>query len=45
MRERIRDKERLEHMLNSVNVLLEYKDKYSYEIVGNVTPKILNLKS
>jgi uncharacterized protein with HEPN domain len=35
MRERIRDKERLEHMLKSVNVLLEYKDKYSYEIVSS----------
>lgn len=35
MRERIRDKERLEHILKSINVLLEYKDKYSYEIVSS----------
>jgi len=31
MRERIRDKERLEHIMKSINVLLENKDKHSYD--------------
>ena len=28
MRERIKDKGRLEHILKSINILLEYKDKF-----------------
>ena len=31
MRERIRDKERLEHIMKSINVLLENKDKHYYD--------------
>lgn len=31
MRERIKDSERLEHILGTINTLLEYKDKYSME--------------
>lgn len=33
MRERIRDKERLEHMLQAINIIIENKDKQSYEEV------------
>lgn len=33
MRERIRDKERLEHMVQAMNVILKNKDKYPYEDV------------
>lgn len=35
MRERIKDKGRLEHMLKSINVLLDNKDRFSYEEVAN----------
>ena len=35
MREVIRDKERLEHMLQSIDVILANKDKYTYEEVIN----------
>lgn len=35
MRERIKDKGRLEHILNSINVLLEYKNKYAFPEVEN----------
>ncbi len=31
MRETVRDKGRLEHILQACNILLEYKDKYDYE--------------
>ncbi len=31
MRERVRDKGRLEHILQACNTLLEYKEKYDYE--------------
>lgn len=31
MREKVRDKGRLEHILQACNDLLEYKDKYDYE--------------
>lgn len=31
MRERIKDRGRLEHILAAINVLLDYKDKYSFE--------------
>lgn len=30
MREEVRDIERLEHMLNAINVLIDYKDKHSF---------------
>ena len=33
MREAIRDKERLEHMLKSIDVILANKDKYTFEQV------------
>ena len=33
MREAIRDKERLEHMLESIDVILANKDKYTFEQV------------
>jgi len=33
MRERIRDKERLEHILHAIDTLLEYKGKYKLEDV------------
>ncbi len=35
MRERIRDKERLEHILDASNKLLENKDKYTLEEIKN----------
>ena len=35
MREKIKDKGRLEHILNSINILLENKDKRSFEEVIN----------
>ncbi|MBQ0088908.1 MAG: DUF86 domain-containing protein [Prevotellaceae bacterium] len=35
MRERIRDKERLEHILEASNKLLENKDKYTLEEIKN----------
>lgn len=35
MRERIKDKGRLEHMLNSINILLDSKERFSYEEVAN----------
>lgn len=36
MRERIKDKGRLEHIASAINALLENKDKYTYEeVVGN----------
>lgn len=35
MRERIKDKGRLEHILKSINVLLDNKDRFSYEEVAN----------
>ena len=36
MREPVRDKERLEHILSSINVLVEYKDRYTLdEAKGN----------
>ena len=36
MRERVRDKGRLEHILNAIDVLLENKERYSYdEIVAD----------
>lgn len=35
MREKIKDKARLEHILSAINVLLENKDKHSYEEVLN----------
>lgn len=31
MRERIKDKVRLEHILGAINVLLNNKDKHTYE--------------
>ena len=31
MREKIKDKGRLEHILNAINTLLTYKDKYHFE--------------
>lgn len=31
MRERIKDKGRLEHILSAINVILAYKDKYTFE--------------
>lgn len=31
MRERIKDRGQLEHILAAINVLLDYKDKYSFE--------------
>ncbi|MBQ8484854.1 MAG: DUF86 domain-containing protein [Bacteroidaceae bacterium] len=33
MREQIRDKERLEHILHAINILLEYKQKYTIDDV------------
>lgn len=35
MREKIKDKGRLEHILNSINILLENKKRYSFEEVTN----------
>lgn len=35
MREKIKDKGRLEHILNSINVLLSNKDKYEFADVEN----------
>lgn len=36
MRERVKDQGRLEHIATAINVLLEHKDKYTYEeVVGN----------
>ncbi|MBQ6083738.1 MAG: DUF86 domain-containing protein [Bacteroidales bacterium] len=34
MREKIRDKERLEHILNSINVILSSKEKHTFEEVS-----------
>lgn len=31
MREKIKDKGRLEHILNAINTLLTYKDRYHFE--------------
>ena len=31
MREKIKDKGRLEHILNAINTLLTYKDRYIFE--------------
>lgn len=30
MREKVKDKGRLEHILSAINVILDYKDKYSF---------------
>ena len=35
MREQIRDKERLEHILHAIDILLEYKQKYTIDEVMN----------
>lgn len=35
MREKIKDEGRLKHMLDSINVLLENKDRYTYNEVAN----------
>lgn len=35
MRERIKDKGRLEHILSAINVILDYKDKYTFEEAKN----------
>lgn len=35
MRERIKDKGRLEHILSAINVILGYKDEYSFEEAKN----------
>ena len=41
MRERVRDKGRLEHILNAIDVLLKNKERYTYdEIVAD--PIVLN---
>lgn len=34
MREKIKDRGRLAHILSSINVLMEYKNKYSLETVS-----------
>ena len=34
MREKIRDKERLEHILSSINVILASKEKHSFEEIS-----------
>lgn len=36
MREKIKDKARLEHILGAINVLIDNKDKHTYEDVVNV---------
>ena len=35
MREQVRDKERLEHILHAIDTLLEYKQKYAIDEVMN----------
>ncbi len=35
MREKIRDKGRLEHILNAINAIMESKQKYSFQDVEN----------
>lgn len=35
MREKIKDIGRLEHILNSINILLENKERYKFEEVAN----------
>ena len=35
MREAIRDKERLAHILEAINIILENKDKYSFDEVAS----------
>ena len=35
MREKIKDIGRLEHILNSINVLLENKERYNFEEIAN----------
>ena len=35
MRERIRDKERLRHILNSIDIIIDNKDRFSFEEIEN----------
>lgn len=36
MREKVKDKERLTHILNAIDTLIENRDKYRFEEVVNI---------
>ena len=43
MRERVRDKGRLEHILNAIDVLLKNKERYTYDEIVKVNDKEITI--